>query len=183
MIKTITKSIAVLFFVSLSASLAVAQHNPALHNQHMMKMSVEDTRQVVNFPPAMRANQLANMRDHLVALNEIITALGQSNYEQAANIAEMRLGLSSPAAAGCSPADNQQAAQNSTPIKSMDEQMNELMPKGMRSIGAAMHQSASDFASALRQSKIPAERSKLAFDGLAKITQGCTSCHASYQVP
>ena len=55
----------------------------------------EDDRQAVDLPPMMRQHMLSNMRDHLTALSEIQAALGQGQFDQAAQIAETRIGMSS----------------------------------------------------------------------------------------
>ena len=54
-----------------------------------------DTRQFVRFPSELREHTLANMRDHLLALQEIQQALAQKREDKAARIAEERLGMSS----------------------------------------------------------------------------------------
>ena len=54
-----------------------------------------DTRQLVNFPAPLREHELANMRDHLITLQRIQYALGNGEFEKAADLAEQRLGMSS----------------------------------------------------------------------------------------
>jgi len=54
-----------------------------------------DTRQTISLPVPMREHMLANMRDHLSALSEIQLALAAGRYEEAADIAEQRIGMSS----------------------------------------------------------------------------------------
>ena len=55
----------------------------------------EDTRVKVQMPEKMINHMLANMRDHLVALEEITRYLANEEYEKAAETAEHRLGMSS----------------------------------------------------------------------------------------
>jgi hypothetical protein len=54
-----------------------------------------DTRKLVQFPAQMRTHMLGNMRDHLTALNEIQAALATGKLDQAADVAETRIGMSS----------------------------------------------------------------------------------------
>ena len=48
------------------------------------KPTPRDARQLVKFPAQMREHTLANMRDHLLALQEIQSALARSEYDRAA---------------------------------------------------------------------------------------------------
>ena len=54
-----------------------------------------DSRQLVEFPAMMQNHMMANMRDHLAALDEILHAMAAGEHDQAAAIAEARLGMSS----------------------------------------------------------------------------------------
>ena len=54
-----------------------------------------DPRQHVELPPMMQEHMLGNMRDHLLAISEIQAALAAGKFDQAANIAEHRIGMSS----------------------------------------------------------------------------------------
>ena len=64
-----------------SATLAVAQHQ---HGHDMPAAGAPDTRQLVEFPPALREHTLANMRDHLQTLQEIQSQLGMGHPDVAA---------------------------------------------------------------------------------------------------
>jgi hypothetical protein len=78
----------------------------AQDDSHMpmpMMPRTADNRRLVDLPPAMRQHMLSNMRAHLVALGEIVTALSAGDSAKAAAIAETRLGLDSPGAAACNP--------------------------------------------------------------------------------
>ena len=79
------------FIGLLLAVAAVAQqHDPAMHQQHMPAANqsankASDGRQLVKFPEQMKEHTLANMRDHLLALQEIQVALAGSDYDRAAD--------------------------------------------------------------------------------------------------
>lgn len=151
-------------------------------NHHMhMAAAGDDARQAVDFPPQMRQHILSNMRDHLQAVAEILTALGSGGYAKAAQIADERLGLDSPSAQGCKAgADAAKAPQMSTPTD-MEQMMAQYMPEGMRKVGLAMHQSASDFATAARKAA-KTHDAKAANTALARVMQQCAACHSAYKV-
>ena len=121
-----------------------------------------DTRQVVELPELMQRHMLANMRDHLESLNEILVALSTNNFDQAARIAETRLGMSSLDAHGA-------------------EVMGRFMPESMRALGLRMHRAASNFAHEAQEASVDGahERSLVA---LAEVTRYCVACHASFRL-
>ncbi len=121
-----------------------------------------DPRQRVRFPPDIRRHVLANMRDHLTALEEIHVALAAADYTKAADVAEKRLGMSSMALHG---------AHESAPF----------MPEGMQKIGAEMHHAASRFAIEAQTASATGDvRPVLA--ALGGVMRQCVSCHTSYRV-
>jgi len=158
--------------------LAQAQeHDHAMHKQHMMqnqnstppetarvkpKTASKDTRQVVHFPTRLRQETLANMRDHLLALQQIQEALAKFEFDQAGDIAEQRLGMSS------------------MPLHGAHE-VARYMPPGMRDAGSGMHRSASRLAVAAKDAGATGDL-KPVFDAMAKVTAQCVACHAGYRV-
>ena len=125
----------------------------------------EETRQLVQMPPMMRAHMLATMRSHLQTLNAILAALAEGRLEAAGDIAERRLGMSSLSLHGA-------------------EHMAPYMPPGMRTIGTRMHRSASRFAIVLQRAQfLPAEEGALEiFQALQAITENCVACHDAYRL-
>ncbi len=76
--------------IIVSAGWASAQH--VGHQSHQGHgTTTMDTRELVKFPPQMIEHTLANMRDHLLALQEINDALAQGLNDKAAKVAEERL--------------------------------------------------------------------------------------------
>ena len=118
----------------------------------------DDTREIVQFPEMMQQHMMANMRDHLNAINEILSRLGVGDLETAAQIAEQRLGMSSLESHNAS-------------------HMAKFMPEGMRQAGTSMHKAASRFA-------LKAEEGELlpAYKLLSEITSACVACHAVYRI-
>ncbi|MDH5205913.1 MAG: hypothetical protein OEY75_10060 [Hylemonella sp.] len=121
-----------------------------------------DARQFVAYPPAMRAHTLASMRDHLKTLGEIQQAMARGAYDQAAELAEQRLGMSSLGLHG---------AHESAP----------LMPRGMQQAGTAMHRAASQFALVASNASVTGDLQP-ALASLARLTQTCVACHAGYRL-
>ncbi|MFO7653173.1 MAG: hypothetical protein R6X25_05050 [Candidatus Krumholzibacteriia bacterium] len=60
---------------------------------------------MVELPDQLRLHMLANMRDHLLALQQIQAALASEEFDQAAQIAEQRLGMTSLERHGAMPWD------------------------------------------------------------------------------
>ncbi|MCZ7562872.1 MAG: hypothetical protein M5U08_02875 [Burkholderiales bacterium] len=103
------------------------RHDPTAHGLSPgggQQAPAADQRQPVRFPPELREHTLANMRDHLRALQEIQAWLATAEFDRAAEIAERRLGMSSLPRHG---------AHDVAPY----------MPQGMQDAGTAMHRSAS----------------------------------------
>lgn len=120
-----------------------------------------DTRQLVELPDMMREHMLGNMRDHLAAITAIEEALAAGAFDQAADLAEARIGMSSLEAHHAS-------------------HMAPYMPKQMQEIGTQMHRAASQFALVAKETAVDGNM-KRAVGALAKITQQCVACHAAYR--
>ena len=158
--------------IGLAATYTQAQqHDPAMHMRHQAQAAKattgtmaapKDTRQAVKFPKVLREHTLANMRDHLLALQEIQEALAKQEYDKAADIAEHRLGMSSLALHGA-------------------HDVAQYMPKGMQEAGTAMHRHASRFAVAAKDAGATGDV-KPALAALAATTAQCVACHAGFRV-
>jgi cytochrome c556 len=117
-----------------------------------------DERELVEMPAMMQQHMLANMRDHLAALDEINRAIAAEEFTKAAEVAEQRLGMSS--------LDDHGAAH-----------MAPMMPQTMREIGTGMHKAASKLARTLEEGDAIA-----AWGDLAAVTAQCVACHSGYRV-
>jgi len=101
---------------------------------------------------------MSNMRDHLVAINELLIEMANGDFGEAAEIAEYRLGMSSLESHGAS-------------------HMAKFMPEGMRQAGTAMHKAASRFAlKAQEEEVLPAS------NALSEVTSACVACHSAYRI-
>ncbi len=125
-------------------------------------VQASDDRVKVELPEMMRGHMLNNMRDHLLALEEITRYLANQQYDKAAEIAENRLGMSSMTSHGAS-------------------HMGKFMPKEMAAIGTGMHRAASRFALAAKDAELDGGLHK-AFSALSEVMQQCVACHSGFKV-
>jgi hypothetical protein len=121
-----------------------------------------DSRVAVDMPAMMQTHMRANMRDHLLSIQEIQSLLANGEYDAAAEIAEKRLGMSSLDTHGAS-------------------HMAGFMPKGMQETGTAMHQAASRFAVAAQETAVTRDLPR-ALGALSRVTAQCVACHAAYRL-
>jgi hypothetical protein len=156
------------FLAAVALSASAQQHDPSVHGQHASADASGrgappgDARVAVRFPDALREQTLANMRDHLLGLQEILTALSKQDYDRAAGVAEQRLGMSSLARHGA-------------------HEVAKYMPSGMQDAGTAMHHGASRFAIAARDAAATGDV-KPALAALAEVVAACSACHAGYRL-
>lgn len=163
----ISKIFEAVVVLAMGTAAALAQHN---HQHDMSKPGAgqhqaapsPDSRQFVQFPAAMVAHTLANMRDHLAALQEIQDHLGMGHTDVAARIAEERLGMSSLGSHGA-------------------HDVAKFMPQGMQDAGTGMHRAASRFAIVARDAGVTGDM-KPVFSALAAVTGQCVGCHAGYRI-
>lgn len=155
------------------ASLAAAQHAghpmPGMSGHmtgtmHMPGGSAAggDTREFVKMPAPMVEHTLANMRDHLQALQEIQALLAHNDFTAAAKLAESRLGMSSMGLHGA-------------------HEVAGYMPQGMQDAGSAMHRAASRFAITATDAQVSGNMQGV-LAGLSEITAQCVGCHAGYRI-
>jgi cytochrome c556 len=138
----------------------MAQH---LHNHGVGNVpSASDTRVMVQFPDAIRAHTLISMREHLAIIGQLQSALAAEKYDEAAKVAEFKLGMSSLAEHGA-------------------HESAKFMPKGMQDAGMLMHRSASQFAIESQNAAATGDGKK-ALAALSKITQACVACHAGFRL-
>ena len=118
----------------------------------------EDPRQLVKMPEMMQQHMMSNMRDHLVAINEILITMASGELEKAADVAESRLGMSSLESHGAS-------------------HMARFMPEGMQQAGTNMHRAASRFALKAQEGEVLP-----AYVALSEVTSACVACHSGYRI-
>jgi hypothetical protein len=148
--------------VAIGASCFVPAAAAQTHQHEVAPTSQGDPRQLVTLPEPMRVHTIANMRDHLLSLQEIDIALSRSDFDKAASIAEKRLGMSSLELHG---------AAHIAPY----------MPQGMQDIGTQMHRAASQFAVAAQNASVGNDL-RPALAALGAVMQQCVACHAAYRL-
>jgi outer membrane receptor for monomeric catechols len=159
--------------LAIAATAAAQQHDHSMHQhdqatppeasaQAHLAVPVVDTRQAVEFSQAMRDHTLANMRDHLLALQQIQSALAKEEYDQAADIAEQRLGMTALILHG-------------------SYERAKFMPQGMRDVGSAMHANASRLAVAAKDAGATGDLRPV-LEAMASVTAQCVACHSAYRV-
>ncbi|WP_417412507.1 hypothetical protein [Hoeflea sp.] len=128
-------------------------------------LSEEDSRELVEMPSMMQQHMLANMRDHLVALDEILGFLAGGNVNAAGKIAESRLGMSSLDLHGAS-------------------QIAKYMPEAMAAAGTQMHRAASRFVIAAQDAEFEPGRDAqhTVYGALQEVTSACNACHQAYRI-
>ena len=145
----------------LATGLALAQHHDHKgHKGHSAPPA--DTRVLVKFPPELAEHTLANMRDHLLALQEITIALARNEHDKASRIAEERLGMTSLRSHGA-------------------HEVAKFMPQGMQDAGTAMHRAASRFAIEAQNAGVTGDL-KPALAVLGDVMSACVGCHAGYRL-
>lgn len=130
--------------------------------QHPAPPAAADNRLVVDFPPAFKRQELANMRDHLESIQKITAYLADGDFQAAAEVASARL-----TRGGMSAHDRHQAAR--------------YMPKRMLAMGAAMHRAAGHFAIVAQDAAVSGDMAST-LRALAAVQERCIACHSSYRM-
>jgi cytochrome c556 len=131
----------------------------------MSAARAQDNRELVHLPAPMQEHMLANMRDHLATLNEIIGDIADNKFDEAAKVSEKRLGMSSLSLHGAA-------------------HLAPYLPKPMQDIGTSMHRAASRLVIVLQDASITptADAMRDVYRALHDVTTACEACHANYRV-
>ena len=121
----------------------------------------EDGRQLATLPPAAQEALRQEMLGNLVAINEVLSLLGEGKLREAGEAAETRLGLS---------------AMGKHRSKPFEARPGPHMPPAMHGIGMDGHKAVSEFAAAAKTG----ERDR-AMALLPNLTAACVACHFSYR--
>ncbi len=125
----------------------------------------QDSRALVRLPEPMQEHMLANMRDHLVTISEIIGDVAAGKLDAAARISEQKLGMSSLGLHGAA-------------------HMARFMPQPMQDTGTSMHRAARRLAIVLQDTSVSptVDTMRDVNRALHEVTTACWACHAGYRI-
>jgi hypothetical protein len=125
----------------------------------------QDARELVRLQGPMQEHMLANMRDHLATLNEIVGDVANDKLEDAARVTEQRLGMSSLSLHGAA-------------------HLAPFLPQPMQDIGTSMHHAASRLVIVLQDASVTptADAFRNINKALHEVTTACEACHAHYRL-
>ncbi|MDD5159061.1 MAG: cytochrome c [Sulfuricurvum sp.] len=139
----------------IGAVLMVFTFNQSLLAMDMGMMQEDDNRQSLGIKGTMQGtHQLSNMREHLIALSEIVQLMNTAKYDEASKIASEKLGLTLEKNTMCGSFNN----------KSFEE------------MGVRFHKSADDLAQTLKT-----KDQKKSMVALEKVLNGCVLCHSTFK--
>lgn len=117
-----------------------------------------DSRTPLNLPAPMEEHLLGNMRQHLVVINQLLDLVGSDRLNEAAELAESELGMSSLDKHGAS-------------------HIAQFYPEKSAAFGTEMHKAASRFARTAEEGDPLAS-----YRAIGEITKNCVGCHATVKV-
>lgn len=147
-------SMALALTLSMVAPAAVAQGALMPSGGHRHQPGVIDTRIKLDIPEDMKRHQLANMREHVQAVQTIIGLIAEGNFENASRVAYTKLGLTPEMQAMCGSFNN--------------EKFEEL--------GLAFHRSGDNLGETLKTGNVSDS-----LRALSQTMQFCVSCHATFR--
>jgi len=124
----------------------------SMMQQHAVNFS--DKRVSLGLPQFAKNRQLANMREHLEAINDIVKLIALGKFNKASNIANKKLGLTDAMLKECKKFDRED----------------------FKSLGFAFHKSANKLAKILKK-----KDTKQSLVALSNTLGYCISCHATFR--
>jgi len=122
--------------------------------------NTNDPRILVSMPIQAQNMMRKDMQVNLITLNSIIASLASGDFESASNLAEQTMGKG---------AMGKHRGSGGGPGR--------FMTPEMRSLGWAMHDSASEFANVAKE-----KDTNKALKALEKLTSSCVACHSTYRI-
>lgn len=145
----------------LLSSMAVqAQDGKANKQGLILPGEKADYRFMVEMSPKAQSMLRQDMLQMLTGLAEAMALVGAGRLDEAADVAEQKLG-----------------PQMMAKYKGVDDTPPTYMPAEMRSLGMKVHGQAMDFANIARKGNTAA-----AISALADVASGCTRCHWGYRI-
>ena len=125
----------------------------------------KDVRTLIELPPDIEAKMLANMRDHIRALDDIIHAVEVGDYEKAESISESRIGWSSL-------------------IRQGDQEVADYWPEPMQAMADQMYDAGSNFVIVAQNASVEDSKEgyRKVIAALGQMTSACRNCHEAYRL-
>jgi len=146
------------FFVAVGSVLAQPTPPPPSGREVGASPAAPDPRISLNLKPALQAVLKQTMQEHLQALQAIVAALAQENYDKASTIAHEELGF---------PKHHQV----------MQRERGTPFPKKYQELAIAHHQAAEDLAEV-----IPTKEMKPILQQMDQTMKACVACHQAYKL-
>jgi len=153
----------------------------------------EDTRETIELPDQVKEEFRAEMREDMARLDEIVAALAEGAFGQAADIADINLTLGhklwrNMANQGATIKEIVAAREKMRGQGMLGKGLHgvgRFMPEHFRAMGVTMHEAAEAFATAARQAAHPpvAEDYVRVLEKLQEMTGVCRACHETFRVP
>jgi len=126
---------------------------------------MDDSRKLIQLPKDIEKKMLVNMRDHIAALDDILTAVQEGKYDEAGSIAESRLGWSSLVRRG-------------------DQEVAKHWAEPMQKMADSMYRAASDFVIVTQNASVEDNKAsyKQVLKALNGVTSACRGCHEAFRV-
>jgi hypothetical protein len=112
----------------------------------------------LDLSPAQKDALKATMREHLAALETIVSALARQDYEKAGEVAHFELGFPKH-------------------YEAMQREQGEGLPKKYQELALEHHQAAEDLSEA-----IAAKETSPILQKLSKTIQACNACHGAFHL-
>ena len=147
--------ISVLCFIGLTVN-SYSENTPhtGSHGMRHEMLSGKDERISLGLSPAMKQHQLANMRNHVEAVQSIIGLLSEGAFDKASHIAYSKLGLT----------------------EEMKKMCNSFENENFKNLGLAFHKSGNALGDTLRTKDITKS-----LGALHTTMSYCVQCHATFR--
>lgn len=132
------------------------QLNPTGKPEQMAE-PIQDQRTALDLPPAVRSGLNQTMREHLEALQAIVSALAQGDYQKGAEIAHEELGF---------PKHHE----------AMQREEGATFPKRYQELAMEHHQKAEELAKAISSKEM-----KAILPALEETIGACNACHRAFK--
>jgi len=124
------------------------------HKMHHNMHDTGDNRASLNLPPEMKQHQLSNMRSHVEAVQSIVGLIAKRDFDQAAQVAHSKLGLTDEMKKMCDMFENQD----------------------FRKLGLAFHKSGDELGNVLKT-----KDTNKSLEALHDTMGYCVQCHAKFR--